>query len=455
MVGSLVGAAMIARQLGGGRPAQLLAVVVTATIPMGIAQASSTMTDYVLSLWLTGVALEAVLLRRRSEVVAGVIGAGTLAGLAILTKPTAVAFLLPLAVFLAAILWKRIGPRRTFLCGLLAAALILILNLGYLARNQQVFGAPLGDPSRLGGFANQGTDLRIGLSNLVRNASMHASTPWKPVDRFFTDAVIKIHLMMDFPLNDPRGTSHGEWLRVGKPGTSETGSVNTAQAVLIVVAMAIALIRRSLRTSLVLGYGLMVAATFVTYSFVFQWQVFGSRLVLPFFVLAGAFVGTSLSAVLPRPGVVVLGLVVAALSWSWLTRLDERPLLPFGESGRSVFVSSRETQRFVLAKGLQAPLTELTSLVKSASCGSVGIMIGGDSPEYLLWSLLGAPRDDLRIEWLVAGTPSARFVRPDFQPCAVICETCPDDQTEVRGLPRVREAGGYDLFLAPKPSGGP
>jgi hypothetical protein len=58
MVLSLIGVSWIAKQLGANRFGQLLAVVFTATIPMGIVQASSTMTDYVVSFWMVCVASE-------------------------------------------------------------------------------------------------------------------------------------------------------------------------------------------------------------------------------------------------------------------------------------------------------------------------------------------------------------------------------------------------------------
>jgi hypothetical protein len=53
MVGSVVGASLIAQQLGAPARGQVLASILVATLPMGILQASSTQTDYVLSLWLT------------------------------------------------------------------------------------------------------------------------------------------------------------------------------------------------------------------------------------------------------------------------------------------------------------------------------------------------------------------------------------------------------------------
>jgi hypothetical protein len=94
----------------------------------------------------------------------------------------------------------------------------------------------------------------------------------------------------------------------------------------------------------------------------------------------------------------------------------------------------------------------MASSVKDAACTSVGVMLSGDAAEYPLWPLLGDPKERIRIEWLVAGTPSARYRDPNFQPCAVVCDfSCPDGWTEVRGLPLALDTAGYRLYLSKKP----
>jgi hypothetical protein len=67
MVASLIGAGATARRLGAPRPGQLLAAVFVATLPMGIAQATSTMTDYVVAVWVICVAYRPSPIWRHSE----------------------------------------------------------------------------------------------------------------------------------------------------------------------------------------------------------------------------------------------------------------------------------------------------------------------------------------------------------------------------------------------------
>jgi hypothetical protein len=67
--------------------------------------------------------------------------------------------------------------------------------------------------------------------------------------------------------------------------------------------------------------------------------------------------------------------------------------------------------------------------------------------EYLFWDMLDAPREDLRVEWIVSGSPTDRYKPSDFQPCAILCERCPSDWTEAQGLPLLVDAGEVRLFM--------
>src|SRR3989337_2861574 len=93
MVGSLVAVGSVARLLSASRLGQLMAAIFLATLPMGIAQATSTMTDYVVTIWILCVAVEAVsLVTQDSGETPSILTLGLAAGLAIATKPTSFAF---------------------------------------------------------------------------------------------------------------------------------------------------------------------------------------------------------------------------------------------------------------------------------------------------------------------------------------------------------------------------
>jgi hypothetical protein len=198
----------------------------------------------------------------------------------------------------------------------------------------------------------------------------------------------------------------------------------------------------------VLVYQLLVLAGFVVFSFTFKWQVFGSRLLLPFFLLSAPAFGVIFGSILPLWAATVVCLGLVASSMIWLLSIYARPLFPLNARTdfASVLVAPREQMYFASIPGAYEPMKNIANQILDAECMNVGMAISGSGAEYPYWILLGAPRDDLRIEWIVAGTPSARFSDPDFQPCAVICDTCDDEQT-FRGLPIFSQFGDINLYM--------
>ena len=142
---------------------------------------------------------------------------------------------------------------------------------------------------------------------------------------------------------------------------------------------------------------------------------------------------------------------MALTSSSWLLRLDQRPLLK-DKKGYSVATSPRESMYFTSGHYLEDPYRQMVDRIESASCSSVGIALGGDAAEYPLWPFLGAPRPDLEVQWIVAGTPSAKYADSGFLPCAVICDhSCPQVWTSVRNLPLDRDLSGFRLYMVDHP----
>ncbi len=73
-----------------------------------------------------------------------------------------------------------------------------------------------------------------------------------------------------------------------------------------------------------------------------------------------------------------------------LLNLESRSLVS-NEQGDSVFTTRRLDQYFMQAPDQDEPYIEMTNLIEEDQCGDIGLMLRGDSPEYPLWVLLGAP----------------------------------------------------------------
>ena len=143
MVMSLVGVSLIARQLGCDRRGQLLAVVLCATIPMGILQAASTQNDYVLSLWLVCFTYFSLLIVQAGVTRSTAIYIGASLGLVILSKGTGYIYAFPPS--LALLIWTIRQRQRSLVpLGFLSMAIALTLNIGHYLRNLALSGSLLG-----------------------------------------------------------------------------------------------------------------------------------------------------------------------------------------------------------------------------------------------------------------------------------------------------------------------
>lgn len=448
MLSCAVGVTRIARDLGTGRLGQSFAAMFVLTLPMGIAQASSTMTDYVVAMWLVCLASEYVWLIRRQPSLADFVLLAMAAGLAINTKPTAFAYLLPFAIAAGIVLIRRVRISRLLVLSAMTVAIVLVLNAGYFSRNMALYGNPLGSDSRISAHANTILDWRVFISNVLRNASLHAGTPNAYVNKGIALAIVKVHELIGLDPTDPRTSAHLIF-RVRPPSLNEAKAGNLGQAILILVAAVLVVWKRKSLDPLALGFASIVIAAFLVISLTFKFTVFGSRYHLPFFVLCAPFVGYVIAKLVPPTGVRLIALVLVVACVPWLVSLDPRPLIPpTGSNEPSILTRPRDSLYFVLDPGIESTYRDITSRIRDASCSSVGIMLSGGAAEYPVWVLLGAPRPDLTLESIVAGTESARFSKDDFRPCAVICDSsCPKDLTSIRGLSQVYRASGYRLYM--------
>jgi hypothetical protein len=452
MLTSLIAVSRITCSLGGSLRSQLLAAVFLGTLPMGIIQASSTVSDYVMTVWVLCAAVECIKVFVNGIESSRLVFASLAAGLALFTKPIAVAYLPPLAIFLAVVMVRRIGLGRSLAWALAAVILVTALNSGSMARNTCFYGSPLGSPGQLDVHRNQLANFQGTMSNLVRNFSMHLGTPWGYVNKFLGVAVQLLHRGLGVDLNDARTTSVGVF-RIHGTTTGEDVAGNPMQAYAILLAIPVLILGRKRLIRVTLVYAVVALSSLVVLSWLFKWQSFGGRYHVAFFALFAPVAGCLLATFLPKTWSAAVGGLFLVAAWPWLFSIQSRPLIPVaGESlTGSILVESRQDLYFANAHYLLNSYTSLVGTIDKTGCNQVGISLLGLSPEYLLWVLMDAPRSDLRVEWLVSGGPPGLTNSPGFAPCAVICEKCGAEVQEFNGLPRVYTRDDFQLFMAVPP----
>ena len=449
MLLSVIGVMFIASKFGVGNWGQLASALFVVTLPNGLMQATSTMTDYVVALWMVGIAAETVHFATENIRTDGLVFVSLAAGLAMLTKQTAAAYLLPFGIWIGYLLYRQRSLRYALLWGLLALGIVMIINSGYLLRNYFLYDNPIGPRSRISTHANQVVDGRAVVSNVLRNAALHAGTPSTHVNKAVLLSVMGVHELMNFDVNDPRTTSEGKF-KIRTPSMHETQAGNLFHSLIILVMLVYLVIRRKKFSRLPKVYTVVVLTTFILFSAIFQWQIFGSRYHVPFFVLMAPIFGAVLTVGVSRTIGTILCTALWLASLPWVIGNNSRPLVSGIERTYidSVLVESRDTVYLANGTYLGTPYQEMSATIRHASCDEVGLMLHGNSAEYPLWVFLGAPRESLNIQWLVAGTPSEYFAEPEFKPCAVICEGCSSDQKKIRDLPLEYERLGWSLYLA-------
>jgi hypothetical protein len=450
MVGSVIGVSLIAYYLGAKSTGQWLAAGFAVTIPMGIVEASSTINDYVATFWVVCAVVEILAYYKNGEN-RSLVYIAAAAGLAVLTKPIAIPFLFPFAVWLAFLLVKRHGVFTVLKWGGIAVLIIAVLNAGYLIRNYITYGA-LSNPVDIETHYNQLHSLQGFIATVLKNVGMHVGLPrLAELNHAWYLLILKIVVKLGLDINDPRMTAVG-YFQVVSPTTHEAMTSNPYHAYMIFALFIIMffVLKRHGRSLLV--YGLLVGSTFLLFSYLYKWNSFGTRYDLAFFVLFAPAAGVMLGGFdKVKAGYLVTGLLfIGALPW--LFSVDERPLVITPKSElvlKSILETTRQDIYFVNAPSEHDRYITLTDIIKSQGCKDVGIMLKGDDPEYLLWELMGAPRSSARLEWIVSG-PTDRYSPSDFKPCAIICRGCSMDQTPLRGLVIAKQMSDIWLYLPPE-----
>ena len=447
MLLSLIGVSYIAKMLGAGPLGQTSAAVFAASLPMGIIQATSTMTDYLVALWVVIIAAEICSFKLRQEWRETAIFISLAAGLAANTKPTSFAYLLPFALYSGYLFLKVAGWKRSLLALLLCTALLGVINAGYLGRNLRLYGGLIGPQAGIDIHTNEILNWRVLVSNTLRNASLHAGSSIPKLNSLIYAGLYKVHQWINLELTDPRTSIH-ESFAVHGPSMDEKKAGNFLHAVLILLVVLLLLsMKRKVGDARILA-ALMVSA-FLISSLMFKFTIFGSRYHVAFFVLFAPVVGRAMDAYLRDTAQMAVAVILVISSWSWLIGIGQRPLLPKKPGADSLLTSPRATMYFPEGPGHAHIYSSISREILDRECRNVGIAIGGAAAEYPFWVYLGAPRSNMRIEWIIGDrAPSANFRDADFEPCALICDsTCPEEWDTFRGMPIILESAGYRLYM--------
>lgn len=423
LIGSLIAVSLIAQELGADRRGQIFAVAFCATLPNGILQASNTKNTYVVAFWLICfVYYGLVAIQSRLNWKLTFLMASSLS-LAILTKGTAYAFAFPFVIwfFLASLKKMRF---QVFKYSLLAIGLFLLINFGHYWRNLEMFGSPTATvPYK---WSNDIYTVPAILSNVIRNASLHAAIApilnTDTVEKF----VIWIHRFLPFDPTDARTTLYADTMEIPETFTIPGASIfedtvgNPLQFWLIPVALILLITNKKLRRDRQLWfYSLAVLASFLMFSLLIKWQIWHSRLHLPFFVLLCPVLGIVFAAAVKEKIAQYVLILVILFSYPYLVHNELRPLV----GDKSIFTTDRLSQYFSARFDVQQDYVEAAQIARENRCQNVGLISRPDAWEYPLWVLLNQ-QVSVRLEHINVQNQSNAAATDKqyqaFQPCSVV-----------------------------------
>jgi len=416
MAGTLVVVSSIAGQLGVSPGRQVFAAIFTVTLPMGILQASSTQNDYVVSFWLACfVFLMLRLIKGPVDLWTSMLS-GLSLGLCLLTKGTAYLYAIPFVIWYFA---AGIKKNKFLISALIIFVCAVAVNWGFFSRNLATFGSPLGGidadvKNRLITFSSI-------MSNVIRNVGLHCGTPVAEMNAFFTKGILWLHHVLRIDIEDLRTSSF-----LAKSTYSvffaynEDTSGNPLHFTVILLACGAVICRLRAISKTVLFYGSALFLCSILFCVCLKFQIWGSRLHLPLFVLAAPFVAAVLSG--SKRLIVILSGIMMLFCLPWVFLNDTRPLIGAG----NIFDTPRIDQYFKVAPKLKDPFRKGVAFLEEKGCFEWGLYTGGNNYEYPFWVLgresIGRP---FRIEHVRTPNILLREGRNSgsqgFCPRAIIC----------------------------------
>jgi len=427
LLGSLVGVSVIAKLLGASRKGQWVAIAFAASLPMAILQSTSPQNNLVTAFWLVGLVYFAVLSAQRNLFFEELLGLALTLGLGLATKATFYPFAVPPLLYFVVQQFIRNKPYRVTGQGLLIAGIVLALNLGFWVRKLITFGGPLGPADSVETSTFSGLTPGVIAGRLVGNIFLNLDTPKDSLNAQITSWLKKVFLPIDPHIWNYRLVSGWNY---------EDVAGNPLHLFLIPISWLLLFNnRKQILWKLIVQYCLIMISLYLMLAIVVNSSVSDGRYQLPFFIASAPVSGIDIEA-LPKKALSVTALLlIASLPWVLFNRT--RPLIAMRPSNtpftipcladctaQSILIEPPVRILFASVIDLQGPYTLATTAIRESSCRSVGLQIDSHDLEYPFWWLLDAPQSGIHLETIYPAEGLARYLGPNFKPCAILCSIC-------------------------------
>jgi hypothetical protein len=446
LINCMVGVSLIARELSAKPFIQLFAVVLAATLPMAILQATSTQNDLVLSAFIIIFVYFSIRQIKNPNSFLISIFSGISLGISLYTKTVGYLFLFPFGLLLGFFCIKAAFQNKnklSVLSFLLTATFALGINSGYFLRNYMTFQNPLGPDF---GTTSELFSWNAISSNVIRNIALHIPDKkdfgWMNIPAHFAmQGLFNLHELTGFSPTDPRTTSSDGDIFDFPTGfnNDEDFSGNPFQFGLLLFIPLLLFIWRENKALLVYITCIFVGA--LLYCIVLKWQIWGSRLQLPLFMLSAPGIAVAYSK-LKRQILLFISFTALFLSSFWVFFNQTRPFFetPF-------FISKpREAWYFVKKPELYQNFYQISEKVSALKCQKIGLIFREDDWEYPLRVIASQQGISLDFEHIKVTNPSSKYSTSTFSPCSIIYYR----GYSISQMPTIYYGESFDMAYSPK-----
>lgn len=387
LIFSLVVINAITGYIGLDKKARLFSMIIGATIPEGILQASSTQNDVVEGLFILAsfyFTLKAI----ASGQLKYFLFLGLAAGFGLLVKGTGYIYLFPVLSVLGIITLINLFRKQDYRLptnALMALLLIAVINSGYYLRNctlaHNLFGI---DKTEAKVYSNAKMSPALLASAVSKNAALHMELMFAKKVSFWADSgITKLHRAAAVNINDPAVNYRGMRFGLNTDVTSEDNAPNPIHLILIILSMVIAAVfyKRLWKDRFALVLLVVVLLQVLFFCAYLRWQPWNSRLHTPVFLLSTPFIAYALSLsknlfklnYLIAPVLLIYALLAAIHN-------DDRPL------SKKMLTGRRYQKYFAGKPNIYKEYDQIDSLINRADMKSIGLIFGVDDWEYPLFA---------------------------------------------------------------------
>jgi hypothetical protein len=383
---------LIVQAVGGSPRAKALSLLFVVLVPVLFLEASNAKNDVTLSFFILLPLLIGVNLwtGRWKASISLLLIAALSAGLAFATKGTALAYLIAPALLIIAACIHHKAMRVLLMASLPGIILIVFPVAPQLLRNKEVYGSSTGPNSKLFNLHHDPLTL---ISVGIRNSAAQFTCDSESWNRHLEDGTRSILSIAGLNAEDPANTYEGQNFHLPYCAGLEDIVPAPVQTGLILL-MPFFLLLPSFRKSE--GVVPLIVTTYLSlflFCFIFRWQPWQGRLLIPGYLMAAPLAGIALDLLRPQwiSWLVIIPELLALTPH--LMDAGQRPLL--GEA--SIFRMSKSDQMSRMMPGRAEDIQKLTAYLKEHPKIHRIMVDGGGTAIYGLLREIRVERPDVMI----------------------------------------------------------